>query len=167
MPSSRLIKPCLYCGTDYKVQCPARLERSKFCSHACRQRWRFDNGEWTMEKMVKPKGIKDNHKSRICETCSVEYIPTGQNQRWCRVCSPDFNWSRRIFRYGVTKPMWDAMLETQDGTCALCSGKAIHVDHCHNTGRVRGLLCYSCNLKLAGLDDIEWRVKAEAYRVSV
>lgn len=54
--------------------------------------------------------------------------------------------------YGLTPEQYDEMLERQGGGCAIC-GKppgdiALHVDHCHDTGRVRGLLCFSCNAGL-------------------
>jgi hypothetical protein len=55
-------------------------------------------------------------------------------------------------KYGITPEQYDEMLERQGGGCAIC-GKppgdiALHVDHCHETGRVRGLLCFSCNAGL-------------------
>jgi hypothetical protein len=55
-------------------------------------------------------------------------------------------------KYGLTPEQYDQMLESQGGGCAIC-GKppgdtALHVDHCHETGRVRGLLCFSCNAGL-------------------
>lgn len=55
-------------------------------------------------------------------------------------------------KYGITPEQYEEMLERQGGGCAIC-GKppgdiALHVDHCHETGRVRGLLCFSCNAGL-------------------
>ncbi len=49
-------------------------------------------------------------------------------------------------RYGITGEEADAMLERQDGLCAICrSAPAAHVDHDHETGAVRALLCFNCN----------------------
>lgn len=62
-------------------------------------------------------------------------------------------------RYGLTVEMVDAMREEQKGVCAICA-KAMKrecIDHCHITGRVRGLLCQRCNLLIRGLDDPEYR----------
>jgi len=53
----------------------------------------------------------------------------------------------------------------QGGGCALCPaplGKP-HVDHDHNTGVVRGLLCHRCNIRLGGWDDLAWRQRALQY----
>ncbi len=49
-------------------------------------------------------------------------------------------------RYGITAEEADAMLAAQGGLCAVCrTAPAAHVDHDHDTGRVRQLLCFNCN----------------------
>jgi hypothetical protein len=45
------------------------------------------------------------------------------------------------------------MIEGQGGTCAVCSGKPEHVDHDHDTGQVRGILCFNCNQALGNARD--------------
>ncbi|MDQ1705857.1 MAG: hypothetical protein QOF18_2223 [Frankiaceae bacterium] len=45
------------------------------------------------------------------------------------------------------------MIEAQGGTCAVCPGKPEHVDHDHETGRVRGILCFNCNQALGNVRD--------------
>lgn len=60
-------------------------------------------------------------------------------------------------RYGITLRDYQRMLENQSGSCALCFRKPkrrkLHVDHCHRTGRIRGLLCSRCNQALGALGD--------------
>lgn len=58
----------------------------------------------------------------------------------------------RVRRYKITSEQYDAMLAAQGGVCALCevsetdaSGGILHVDHCHENGDVRWLLCGRCN----------------------
>lgn len=56
-----------------------------------------------------------------------------------------------LFKYGLTPERKAALLESQGNGCAICGytfGQKkgdMHVDHCHNTGEVRGLLCNECN----------------------
>src|SRR5262245_24246278 len=59
-------------------------------------------------------------------------------------------------RYGITLADYDRMLSEQDGKCKICksdkagkTGQCFAVDHCHSTGKVRGLLCIDCNGRLA------------------
>lgn len=58
--------------------------------------------------------------------------------------------------YGLRLGEYDEMLAAQDGVCAICrglnkSGKRLAVDHDHNTGKVRGLLCTNCNTAIGKL----------------
>ena len=57
--------------------------------------------------------------------------------------------------YGVTPSEYDAMSARQDGKCGICDGvfDRLMVDHCHKTGRVRGLLCRECNFAVGRLRD--------------
>jgi len=62
-------------------------------------------------------------------------------------------------RYGITLADYDKMLESQNGRCKICdadkagkAGQCFAVDHCHSTGRVRGLLCIKCNARLGWLE---------------
>lgn len=58
-------------------------------------------------------------------------------------------------RYGLTLEQYNEMLAKQQGLCAICQEpetakkngkiKSLSVDHCHKTGKVRGLLCHACN----------------------
>lgn len=98
-----------------------------------------------------------------CELCG-ELVTNGTaRQRWCRVCVPNHSWRGRAQRYGIGTKQWDAWLTIQGGTCALCPAKPVYVDHDHSDGRVRGLVCPGCNIKLAGVDDPEWMVRALQY----
>jgi hypothetical protein len=71
-------------------------------------------------------------------------------------------------RYGITGVEYDSMLAAQNGRCAICRSlpgrRRLHVDHCHKTGAVRGLLCVNCN-HLCGVafDDVKLLRKAVEY----
>jgi hypothetical protein len=60
-------------------------------------------------------------------------------------------------RYGLDPASWLALWRGQGGCCAICKGRLTRklavVDHCHTTGRVRGLLCRHCNWALGALGD--------------
>jgi Autographiviridae endonuclease VII len=54
-------------------------------------------------------------------------------------------------RYGISRADYAALLARQGGVCAICGKppeKTLCVDHCHSTGRIRGLLCRKCNFGL-------------------
>lgn len=61
-------------------------------------------------------------------------------------------------RYGITLDQYNDMLEAQAGVCKVCGGPPMHrgtyhVDHDHETGKIRGLLCHKCNVALGMVGD--------------
>jgi hypothetical protein len=70
-------------------------------------------------------------------------------------------------RYGISAAEADLMLEDQGGLCAICkAAPAIHVDHDHQTGAVRALLCFNCNGGLGQFKDDPMVLQAAAYYVA-
>ncbi len=65
-----------------------------------------------------------------------------------------YNRTNQLRKYGLTVVEFDRMYQIQQGCCAICKrhqtavGKILEVDHDHKTGKVRGLLCRSCNLTI-------------------
>ena len=61
-------------------------------------------------------------------------------------------------QYGLTPEGFQELIQKQQGNCAACGEpladpRKTHVDHCHKTGKVRGVLCLRCNTALGLLDD--------------
>lgn len=66
---------------------------------------------------------------------------------------------RLIRKYGITTEQRNEMIEAQDNKCLICNTDfdeldyAPHVDHCHESGQVRGILCKFCNTGLGQFKD--------------
>jgi hypothetical protein len=77
-------------------------------------------------------------------------------------------WIVRKCKYGITPSEFESLLERQNGKCAICDAefakvqaRAPHIDHCSETGRIRGLLCSRCNTGI-GLLQHSPRILVEA-----
>jgi len=72
-------------------------------------------------------------------------------------------------KFGITLDDYDRRLAEQGGGCAVCGNPprddiSLHVDHEHQTGRIRGLLCFRCNNALGDLgDDPDVLIRAASY----
>lgn len=73
----------------------------------------------------------------------------------------------RSYCYGLTPATWDALVLRSEGRCECCNyqfypdhARAICVDHCHDSNKVRGLLCQACNSMLGQAKDDAVRLGA-------
>jgi hypothetical protein len=84
------------------------------------------------------------------------------------------SWETRIWlTYGITSTEYWEIYEYQQGACYICRRatgryKKLSVDHCHETGLVRGLLCQPCNRNVLGhlRDDTDALERAIDYLLS-
>lgn len=118
-------------------------------------------GTKLLEDFPPRKANKDGRHSS-CRSCEVK---RKSKYKWTR----DQWWEYDIKRqYGINKVEYDAILESQNHSCAVCGihvedykgtygkGKKVEklsVDHCHKTNKVRGLLCFRCNLAIGYAQD--------------
>lgn len=112
----------------------------------------------------------------VCAAVGCGRILHADNQTGrCHKHRSDYNRAKALVRiYGISEEQYDAMLAAQQGVCALCgkppkpggkrAASRLHVDHDHQTGRVRALLCQHCNFGVGAFgDDPELMLKAAAY----
>lgn len=102
--------------------------------------------------------VSRRYPNRVCSRCeSAEVHSYGK-------CEPCLKLYRREYhllnKYGVSLSDYDRLLQAQGGSCAICRGDdpghksgVFQVDHCHETGNVRGLLCFHCNKALGYFGD--------------
>ena len=77
------------------------------------------------------------------KTYQKEYHERNKNK------ARQYGWEYQLrTQYSITKEDYETILSSQIGCCAICKGKCTRrfaVDHDHNTGKIRGLLCNKCN----------------------
>lgn len=118
------------------------------------------------KEKIKQKGLayREKNKERL-KSEKAEYFQNNKQKM-------SDKWNRDVlkYRYGLTPQQYDKILASQNGVCAICgkfrlakNQKRMGVDHCHDTEKVRGILCNWCNDAIGKLNNIETIEKAIAY----
>ena len=95
---------------------------------------------------------------QTCKPCLYKYKLNRMNNPQIRSQQHILNGHHsRKKLYGITREEYETLLEKQNGLCAICLNppserKSLGVDHNHNTGQIRGLLCSQCNVGISALD---------------
>lgn len=118
----------------------------------------------------KRESWKRNHELNLEKlrrrSSSPEYIARARVRYWkTRERDPRGVQRKNLMNnYGLTVDQWDRMLVRQGGRCAICLEPTydLCVDHCHDSGKVRALLCAQCNRGLGMFADEPARLRAAA-----
>jgi hypothetical protein len=107
------------------------------------------------------KHEKDSIKCEVCEKFKPEVDFVAKHAGRFRVCKECKTHINRLTRYHITPDDYQALLDKQQNRCAICESELESernktvIDHCHDTGLVRGVLCRECNTGLGRFMDKE------------
>ena len=112
---------------------------------------------------------KKTGRRRTCKECCLRRAQELRNQDRVNYRRRRNGWRLKI-QYGLTLEDYDRLLTEQDQSCKICSrrfdlsdqSRRPHVDHCHKTGKVRGILCFKCNTAIGKLNDDPRLLRAAA-----
>lgn len=113
----------------------------------------------------KPYANGDTSYHRTCKTCearkTLSHYYSSRKGNIHRTCAYRYNLKTN---YGLSEIEFQEMYKSQDGRCKICDafleniflkvdGKRLAIDHCHTSGKVRGMLCMNCNSGIGLLGD--------------
>lgn len=154
-------KVCSKCGKEKLIEQfhkdPSRRDGHAGHCKECRS-------EYNQSRKRPPRPVVEPPTTRVCGTCKKE-LPISQfrlrdknglhRHYTCKKCSSRFDREyHRKRRYAMSPEQYQALFDLQGGRCAICSRRRnLVIDHCHQTGNVRGLLCSACNTGIGNLGD--------------
>lgn len=125
-----------------------------------------DNNRPQSEMTARPSKYPQGcFKDKSCKWCDSSFQPNGPSHSYCcQECKSKAHSDKYYKRnYGVSLREMFTMMDKQDWKCAICKTfgfkmrdnhiSGLNLDHCHSTGKVRGLLCHNCNRGLGLFQD--------------
>lgn len=120
-----------------------------------------------------PKAGAGRYRPR-CKICYNTYQAVQRNKperkakiqrSWKEASARYYSTERRrnktLRQYGLDESKYNEMYDAQNGKCAICEENLrLVVDHCHESGKIRGLLCNQCNIGLGVFQDNVDRLEA-------
>ena len=156
--------------SDCKKHLPLdKFSKGKYRCKECRNKKRRE---------AKQKFEPQFNKIKKCRVCKVdkkglEFSVSKENKDGLRsICKECHCFVGKKAVFGIGRKEYFKMLKEQDNKCKICNSTdhknknntKFHIDHCHETGKIRGLLCDACNRALGFLqDDVERINKAAEY----
>ena len=163
-PGKPLKTRCKACDREYQKNLPSKegisydVYGTKVCTKCGEEK---NTSEYFLRKEKGREGTLHAH----CKACQRLYAIAGGHEGTPKAIA--YNTQRNRLRlYGLKDGEYDRIWEYQNGLCAICHRpsttlsrwggyKSLSVDHCHSTGKVRGLLCDSCNRGVGFFKDNE------------
>ena len=134
MPDIPKTRNCLKCGKEKTIDSFRNKKNGKYGKHAwCRNCEAKGSGIWNKNNPAAVKKIKQRR-----------YVNSARGKHLRE-------------KYGITEQHYQELFVAQGGVCKICGQperkRFLNVDHDHTTGRIRGLLCRTCNWGLGHFKD--------------
>lgn len=140
---------CKICRYGHEPHKKENVKEKKCCD--CGEIKKVSNYAWRTKEHL--------HKTSRCKDCENKLRSLRGYSEKHKECKRRDSYKEK---YGITISDYNRMFKEQNGVCKICSTppnsekyklKHLHVDHCHTTGKVRGLLCSHCNKGLGLFKD--------------
>jgi hypothetical protein len=173
---------CRMCGNKF---IPSKNDlRIIFCSTKCRLEFRkannymkkyYSNNKSVWKQRQQTQEYKDSKNSARREKYATDATFRERHKNNVRIYNlrnPRTKFAQRLSVYGLTIDDYESLLKKQNYKCAICGSdntkskisNRFYVDHDHETGKIRGLLCSNCNFALGHFNDnIDILLKAISY----
>lgn len=144
-------------ANGYCLPCRREYQKKYYSDHRDYFR-KYNRDRWAAVAAAKAGVRADARALRALES---------EMRKQARERDPHWRFALRMRRYGITLEQYEAQFAAQGGVCAICGGAGggkwwpLVIDHDHETGKFRGLLCDRCNRWL-GFHE-KWSAAAEAY----
>jgi len=183
-PAVLALATCPHCGsTRTRIRNRHKTKRRHIC-HDCGRAYRTESSVPMLTKRDTATAIALAATEKKCSQCELvrpvsAFGKVARSQLYRSACRECLNLARAkhqfealLASHGITKADYDAVFARQGGRCAICrsSGKMargkhrlhrpLYLDHCHATGKFRGLLCEQCNLAIGNFHDDVRRLEA-------
>ena len=148
---------CRNCGSGFEQR--GRGRPAHGCSAECRRVLAREKARSYPSSYVPRPPVE-----RECRNCGQTF----GSRNGAKYCSPKCSTrAQALGKFGLTPVSYAEMVLRQGGRCASCGdefqGRLLtHVDHCHTTGAVRGLLCQGCNVAIGHLAESPDRARRVA-----
>ena len=147
-----------------------RQENREVLSKKNKEKWQSRTDEQKLIDYEKGKKYRDNNAKEISSRRkkkwtdrTIEEVEARKKyaKKWREDNKEHLRNQRLIKEFGIDMNDYNLLLESQNYRCAICKStetgrkdtEHFSVDHCHKTGKVRGLLCKSCNIMLGEAKD--------------
>lgn len=123
-----------------------------------------ENPDYREKRRASQRAYRESHKQELSERRRLKRQTDPAYREKQRAREREWRSKKRFKQvYGISLEDYHVMSARQRGACAICkrtSHERLSVDHCHATGKVRGLLCRKCNSGLAFYEDDQTRLLA-------
>ena len=172
------MKTCIHCKQTLSIEFfhkdkhkkDGRVNKCHNCVKNAYIKWRTEHPDKYKESnkktYLKNKGKRSKYKLEWQRRYRKEHAE--EAREYARLYKRKKQQAHRLKWYGITQEMYDFLKQRQNNRCGICGREFINktspqIDHCHKTGKVRGLLCWNCNIRLGYLENETFQAQAKKY----